>query len=138
MYLRDNKLVTCVVSPNKGTWEVMWVSDVKTPKDFKASGLNETVEQAMREIAAMYAGTAKAGEMELQLAIYPFSGKGSTVLDLTRDIDGFSVSDSTQTGVGVGLRAPTLEALVAEAAASADHEDWMFHWVIPMTELPSA
>ena len=136
MYLRDNKLVTCVVSPNKGTWEVMWVSDVKTPKDFKASGLNETVDQAMREIAAMYAGTPASVEMELQFAIYPFRGKGSTVLDLTRDIDGFSVTDSTS--VPVSLRAPTLEAVVAEATARPDHDDWMFHWVIPMTQLPSA
>jgi hypothetical protein len=136
MYLRDNKLVTCVVSPDKGKWEVMWVSDVKTPKDFKAGGLNETVDQAMREIAAMYAGTAKAVEMELQFAIYPFSGQGSTVLDLTRDIDGFSVTDSTSDPVT--LRAPTLEAVVAEATARPDHDDWMFHWTIPMIQLPSA
>jgi hypothetical protein len=132
--MSSDKLVTCIVRRHKESWEVIWISDTQTPRDFKAGGLSETIDRATREISAIYAGTLASAETELQFAIYPFSDRASIILDLNRNLDGFTALDLD--AKGVTLRAQTLESLVEQASQSrANHEDVMFRWVMPMSQL---
>ena len=125
----DN-LVTCIVSRHKKSWEVMWISDLQTPRDFKADGLTETLDRASREIGSIYQGTQSALETELQFAIYPFKDNASVILDVQPDGDGFSASDLE--GQGLNARGPDMESLVEAARSLPDSDKCMFRWIRPM------
>jgi len=129
-----DKLVTCIVRLERDAWRVTWVSDEPTPRDFKGGRLNKTIDRATREISAMYTGTPAATETELQFAIYPFSDHASTILDVERHPDGFAVSNPV--GTGLAVQGGSLESLVEHASASLpNHQDAMFNWVVPMTDI---
>jgi hypothetical protein len=130
--LGDN-LVTCIVSRRKKSWEVMWISDLETPKDFKADGLSESLDRASREIGAIYSGTEAATETELQFAIYPFNDNASLILDVQPDGDGFSASDLD--GAGLNVRGKDMESLVEAASSLPNSDNSMFRWIRPMKDL---
>ncbi|TMF98690.1 MAG: hypothetical protein E6I04_03885 [Chloroflexi bacterium] len=128
-------LVTCMVSANSGRWEVTYISDSRAPRDFKSPGLSDCVKRASDEIAALYAGTVAGTHAELQFAIYPFSEGASVILDVTVTSDGYSASDLK--GEGLRFEGKTLEVLIDRVRASfAGHNNAMFRWVIPVSQLP--
>lgn len=128
----DN-LVTCIVSRHKMSWDVTWISDLQTPKDFKADGLTETLDRASREIGSIYRGTQSASETELQYAIYPFKDNASVILDVQPDRDGFSASDLD--GAGLHVRGADMESLVDAARSLPNSDSCMFRWIRPMKDL---
>jgi hypothetical protein len=122
-----------MVSRHKKSWEVMWISDLQTPKDFKADGLSEALDRASREIGSIYAGTEAAAETELQVAIYPFNDNASLILDVQPDGDGFSASDLD--GVGLNVRGADIVALVEAAQSLPNSDNCMLRWIRPMKDL---
>jgi len=111
----------------------MWISDLQTPKDFEAEGLNETLDRACREIGSIYQGTQSALETELQFAIYPFKDNASLILDVQPDGDGLSASDLE--GAGLNARGADMESLVEAARSLPNSDNCMFRWIRPMKDV---
>jgi hypothetical protein len=125
----SSELVTCIVKANRGSWEVTWISDIETPGNFKASGLTESVTRAMDKAYHLRSEDARSRNAELQFAIYPFKGSGSTILDIGPTERGYTATPLDGGGPGYGGR--TLELLVNSVRTSlGDSNDVMFRWVI--------
>lgn len=130
----SSELVTSIVSVERGSWKVTWASDKETPNDFKGSGLTECVTMALDRLYHLRSHEASVRNAELQFAIYPFKGRGSTILDIRPTERGYAAAplpggDPTYDGL-------TLELLVDSVRASlGDSNDAMFRWIISPMDL---
>jgi hypothetical protein len=128
-------LVTCIVSRDRDTWEVIWTSDGRTPSDFAVGRLTDAVERAINDVAVLYADQpAAATSAELQFAIYPWADGGEMILDI-QGTRGDLVARDIQ-GSDVTLHGRSLEDLLANAETSLpDASKVMFRWIRPVLGL---
>ena len=136
-------LITAIIERKADTtWEVTWAPDsswrsvAAAPKDFIRPSLAETAATASSQVAALYANRSEAATAELQMAIYPWTGKnpGNVMLDITQSSEGFVAADIQ--GSSTVVEAAGLDELVLKAeGALSGSSDAMFRWTRKVADL---
>jgi len=130
-------LVTCIVEREGSRWDVIWVSDGKSPPDFTEDSVGAALDKSTSQVATLYMNKAEAAKAELQFAIYPWQGKpGEVILDITTDAGDLVATDIQ--GSGISFRASTPEVLVESGERYVpDTSKAMFRWIRRVRDLTS-
>jgi hypothetical protein len=129
-------LITALVGPHKnGGWVVTWTGDGAWPPRVEAATLNETTDQAVAAVAALYAEHPPVPDAELQFAFYPWGYKNGPVFDITGKPGALTARDTQ--GSELSVSGATLEDLVEAVRQRSDVPDdnSMFRWVRKVSSL---
>lgn len=123
-------LLTAVVTPKGTSWDVGWVAAPtapKTPKDFRAAALTDTVDKATETFEALRS-SYPADFASFQCAIYPWEqmGENLDVLDVTEE-DGMLNAASQEAG-RPPISAHTFDELLLAVRSQYPRRDAMLVW----------
>jgi hypothetical protein len=130
-------LITAVVGTAKnGGWAVAWTGSGVWPPRIQAETLNETVDQVVAAVAALYAEYPPVQGAELQFVFYPWGYKNGPVFDISGHAGALTARDMQGSGTPVSGGTPEdLVEAVRQLPGGLD-DDSMFRWVRKVASLP--
>lgn len=130
-------LITAIVGTAKnGGWSVTWTGDGAWPPRVQGATLNETTDQAVAAVAALYAGYPPVPGAELQFVLYPWGYKNGPIFDITGKAGALTARDIQGSEMSVSGATPEDLVEAVRQLAGVPEDDSMFRWVRKVSSLP--